>query len=143
MQEEMITKNDLSNLTRNENKSAEFSNPVAESKRKTGIPREIETKTDETKQSNMLENKCATINGSNFSNIQIDAILKSNALLSRAKSDEFELDENQTYDKIFHALLANINLVSINYKGTMQTKEKNLWQNAIDEELNSKDKNKA
>lgn len=110
----------------------ESSKPEGEikSKRGRGRPRKEVPKPIE--KSNTEDEKCITMN--NDENVKA-------SVFSCAINDEFETNESHVKDEVYHALLSNINTDPINYKEAMESEDKKLWQKAINDELNSMEKN--
>ncbi|XP_024888827.1 uncharacterized protein LOC112465496 [Temnothorax curvispinosus] len=133
------TNNHKGENNKGENKPEEFLKPEGEPKRKRGRPRKIELNPKILKPDNEAETNGESVNDTSCSNLQIDEKLKADALFN-AESEQAEIKDN---DELYHALLADINLDPINYKEAMLTKDKRLWQKAIEDELNSMNKNEV
>lgn len=115
-------------LKEDEKETERDSKPEGEIKRKRGRPRK--------------ESTVKLIEDSSFSDLQIDERLNGNVFLTDFP-DEKETVSDQINDETHYALLAKINCDPVNYKEAMQSKDKDLWQMAIKDELNSMKRNKV
>lgn len=118
----------------------ELSKSEGELKRKRGRPRKNLPKIDNVEVRKNIER---SIVDNSFTGLNVRENLKINTFLSMTTNDEFENDEKQMNDELYHALLADINKDPVNFKEAMLSKDKVLWQKAIEEELNSMSKNKV
>lgn len=113
-----------------------------------GRPRKLLTSNNDENNDNNVVNEVPkrcdkTINDTSFLDIQDATIETIKNLFLDKETDEETNEISNTEDKTFCALLAHINEDRASYKEAMQTKEREIWQEAINDELNSMNNNEV
>ena len=135
--EEELNKNEwFAVFTEDDLKTEDNSETEGENKRKRRRPRKVEQLAKIIKLNNDEK-----INNTSFSTLQIDENCKIKALLSIITNEQESDANGKECHELLFALMANINKDPVNSKEAMQTKKRDCWKRAIDEELKSMNKN--
>lgn len=107
-------------------------------KRKRGRPRKVVQSDDPPAIPTIVESTDNFIKDTSFSDLRIPENESSKVLFASVPKIN---EQTKTQDEVYHALLARINDDPTCYKEAMNSKDREFWQSAIDEELNSLKKN--
>ena len=122
--------------------NAEITKTEGELKRKRGRPPKVKS-TDNESEKGKLTNK---LNDISFSDLKITSEDERTGVFTNGEETDPEsaveiVADNAVKDIVYYVLLVKINQDPTSYKEAMQTDERELWQEAVNEELNSMNKN--